>query len=185
MAMPTESLDRRFSDPAALPTPWATSAERLARAEVAWIVTVRPDGRPHSTPVVPVFHDDRMYFHTGRREVKHANLQANPNILVLVGDTEWDRGLDVMFEGTATPITDPEALRRVADLFRTRWDGRWILEPADGRLETLAAPDVEIVVYEVTPTKARGHSKGEPFGQTTYQFRAERSPAPLAQEGIR
>lgn len=184
MTTPTESIEKRYSDPAATATPWPEAAERLARAELAWIVTVRPDGRPHSTPAVPVFHGGRMYFHTGRHEVKHANLQANPNILVLVGDTEWDRGLDVMFEGIARPITDPEALRPVADAFRTRWDGRWILESADGGLESFAAPDVDIVVYEVTPTKARGHAKGEPFGHTVYRFADGEAPTPT-QEGTR
>ncbi len=32
------------------------------------------------------------------------------------------------------------------------------------------APDTQVVVFEVTPSKAYGHAKGDPFGQTNYRF---------------
>lgn len=165
-----ERVDRRYSDPVAEPVPWTDAEARLAGAEVAWIVTVRPDGRPHATPMVPVTWDGKTYFHTGSPEVKYANLQSNPRVLVLAGDTAWDAGLDVCVEGIATPVTDAEVLRRVAALYLQRWDGRWTLEAdAAGALHS-AGHDNEIVVFEVTPVKAFGHSKGEPFGQTNYRF---------------
>jgi nitroimidazol reductase NimA-like FMN-containing flavoprotein (pyridoxamine 5'-phosphate oxidase superfamily) len=165
----SERLDRRYSEAAAEPVPWARAEARLAAAEVAWMVTVRPDARPHATPLVPVFHDGKLYFHTGSNEVKYANLMANPEVLVLAGDTAWDRGLDVAVEGSAVPVTDEALLRRVADRFRDRWDGRWQLEIRGG---AVVAPvvDAELVVFEVTPRKAYGYAKGAPFGQTTYHL---------------
>jgi general stress protein 26 len=153
----TERIDRRYSDQEAEAVPWADAEARLAAAEVAWVVTVRPDGRPHATPMVPVTHDGKVYFQTGSAEVKHANLQANPHVLVLAGDTAWDRGLDVAVEGVAIRLTDDTLLRRLAELYRDRWDGRWQL-------------DIQAVVFEVTPDKAYGHAKGDPFGQTNYRF---------------
>ena len=165
----SERLDRPYSDPKAEAVPWTDAEARLAAAEVAWIVTVRPDGRPHATPVVPVVDDGRVYFHTGSTEVKYANLQANPNVLVLAGDTAWDRGLDVAVQGTAVPVTDDAQLRRLDELYRSRWDGRWELDVQNGAV-TSETPDVQVVVFEVTPSRVCGHSKGDPFGQTNYGF---------------
>jgi uncharacterized pyridoxamine 5'-phosphate oxidase family protein len=165
----TERIDRRYSDGKAEAVPWADATARLAAAEVAWVVTVRSDGRPHATPMVPVVHDGRVYFHTGSTEVKYANLRANPHVLVLAGDTAWDRGLDVAVEGTVAPVTDDALLRRLAELYRGRWDGRWVLDVRDGAV-TSTTPDVQIVMFEVTPGKAYGHAKGDPFGQTNYRF---------------
>ncbi len=69
--------------------------------------------------MVPVIDDGRVYFHTGSTEVKCANIRANPHVLVLAGDTAWDRGLDIAFEGTAVPVTDDALLRRIAELYRS------------------------------------------------------------------
>jgi len=166
----SERLDRRYSDGRAEAVPWTDAEARLAAAEVAWVVTVRPDGRPHATPMVPVVLDGKVYFHTGSTEVKHANLQANPHVLVLAGGTAWDRGLDVTVEGTAAPVTDDALLRRLAELYRGRWDGRWQLDVQDDGSVGHNPHDVQVVVFEVTPAKAYGHAKGDPFGQTNYRF---------------
>ncbi|HEX6684531.1 MAG TPA: pyridoxamine 5'-phosphate oxidase family protein [Candidatus Limnocylindrales bacterium] len=170
----SERIDRRYSDKGAEPVPWAETDARLTAAQVAWIVTVRPDGRPHATPMVPVTHEGKFYFHTGSAEVKYANLLANPHVLVLTGDTAWDRGLDVAFEGTAAPVTDDAVLRRIAELYGSRWDGRWQLDVGDATVHNGAVaartPDVQPVVFEVTPGKAYSYAKGDPFSQTTYRF---------------
>lgn len=169
MTLTSERIDERYSGEHAEPVPWATATARLAAAEVAWIVTVRPDGRPHATPMVPVVDDERVYFTTGRAEVKYANLRANPHVLVLVGDTGWDGGLDVAVEGTADPVHDDAVLHRLVELYRRRWDGRWDLSVHDGVVFG-ARPDLEVVPFEVRPAKAYGYAKGDPFGQTTYRF---------------
>jgi general stress protein 26 len=165
----TERLDRRYSEEKSQAVPWAAAETRLAAAQIAWIVTVRPDGRPHATPMVPVVHDGKVYFHTGRTEVKHANLEANPHVLVLAGDTAWDRGLDVAVAGTAAPVADDALLHRLAELYRERWDGRWQLDVRDGRLAA-RSPGASPVMFEVTPDRAYGHDKGDPFGQTNYRY---------------
>jgi nitroimidazol reductase NimA-like FMN-containing flavoprotein (pyridoxamine 5'-phosphate oxidase superfamily) len=165
----SERIDRRYSDEKAEQVPWADAEAKLAEAEVAWIVTVRSDGRPHATPMVPVLHDGKVYFHTGSAEVKYANLRTNPHVLVLVGDTAWDHGLDVAVEGTAVPVTDDALLRRIADLYRGRWDGRWRLDIQNG-VVAASTPDVQLVVFEVTPGKVYGYAKGDPFSQTTYRL---------------
>jgi hypothetical protein len=62
---PVTELDERFSEAGATPTPWATTREVLENAQLSWVTTVRADGRPHVTPLVPVWLDDAVHFTTG------------------------------------------------------------------------------------------------------------------------
>lgn len=52
MTTPVTALDPRYSDPAAAAITWRETREALEKAELSWISTVRPDGRPHVTPLV-------------------------------------------------------------------------------------------------------------------------------------
>jgi hypothetical protein len=45
---PETELDSRFSSSNATATAWAAAREQLAQAEIYWLSTVRPDGRPMS-----------------------------------------------------------------------------------------------------------------------------------------
>jgi nitroimidazol reductase NimA-like FMN-containing flavoprotein (pyridoxamine 5'-phosphate oxidase superfamily) len=63
--MPVAELDAGFSSPGATPMDWAEGRRQIDEAEVFWLSTVRPDGRPHVTPLLAVWHDDAMYFCTG------------------------------------------------------------------------------------------------------------------------
>src|SRR4051794_20074187 len=67
---PRTTLDTRFSEPGAVATSWEDARRVLERAELFWITTVRHDGRPHVTPLVAVWHDERLYFCTGPSEQK-------------------------------------------------------------------------------------------------------------------
>ena len=44
-----------FSSPNATPTEWSQARDELACAEVYWLSTVRPDGRPHVTPLLGIW----------------------------------------------------------------------------------------------------------------------------------
>lgn len=165
----SERIERFYSAATAEAVDWADAQARLADAQLAWIVTVRPDGRPHATPMVPLVHDGKIYFHTGSNEVKYANLLANPHVLVLVGDTGWDSGLDVSVEGSAKPVTDGGLVERLAELYGERWDGGWQLEVQDGALVP-RVPGIQLVFFEVTLQTARCHAKSAPTSQTTYRF---------------
>ena len=96
----------------ASPTGWDQARQVLETAELFWISTVRADGRPHVTPLVAVWLDEAIYFHTGAEEQKFANLRACPHVVLTTGCNQWDRGLDVVVEGEATPVTDDNLLRR-------------------------------------------------------------------------
>ncbi len=167
---PTTKLDGRYSDETAEAISWRDAQERLVGAEVAWLVTVREDGRPHTTPVVPIWHEDRAYFHTGDTEQKFTNLRTNPHVLVLVGDSRWDGGLDVAVEGVARPVTDHAVLQTIAGQYLRRWDGRWQLTVGDGAFVNPAEEHLRSILFEIVPAKAFAHAKGDPFGQTNYLF---------------
>jgi general stress protein 26 len=167
---PVTELDERFSDAGAKPTPWATTREVLEHAQLSWVTTVRADGRPHVTPLVPVWLDDAVHFTTGPGEQKAVNLAGNPNVVMTTGCSTWDQGLDVMVEGEARRVTDRPALERLAAAWATRWDGQWRFEAVDGGF---AHPDPEVgpvLVFAVEPAKVLAFGKS-PFSHTRYRPR--------------
>ena len=116
----TAELDTRFSAPGATARPWADVLEVLERAEIFWLSTVRPDGRPHVTPLPAVWLDDRLHFATGPREQKAWNLARNPQCALTTGTDRAQTGLDVVTEGRAERVTDDDLLHRLADRWRTK-----------------------------------------------------------------
>jgi nitroimidazol reductase NimA-like FMN-containing flavoprotein (pyridoxamine 5'-phosphate oxidase superfamily) len=63
---PATSLDARYSEENAKPTPWPDAVTHLERAGLFWVSSVRADGRPHVTPVVAVWMDGALYFSSGQ-----------------------------------------------------------------------------------------------------------------------
>jgi nitroimidazol reductase NimA-like FMN-containing flavoprotein (pyridoxamine 5'-phosphate oxidase superfamily) len=168
MSTPVTTVDRRYSDPAAEAASWEDTLRTLESAELFWISTVRPDGRPHVTPLVAVWADDAIHFHTGAEEQKFANLQANPHVVLTTGCNQWNQGLDVVIEGAAVPVTDDDTLRRLATAWSAKWDGRWRLTVQDGGFRS--AGDWPSQVFSVRPAKIYAHAKGDPFGATCHRF---------------
>jgi hypothetical protein len=173
MTEPLTTLDPRYSDPAAAPTTWAATRAALEAAQLAWLVTLRRDGRPHTTPVVPVWVDDGMHFTTGAAEQKGVNLRADDRVLLQVGALDWEGGLDVVVEGRASIATDPAVLARLAAAWVSRWDGRWAYEARGGRLYHPAGPEhpegFEVLTYSVRPDRVLAFAEGK-FGHTLHRF---------------
>ena len=74
----TGRLDQRFSEETAGAATWPETEGLLEAAELYWITTVRSDGRPHTTPLVGVWHDDAFWFCTGRRSRSTATSASPP-----------------------------------------------------------------------------------------------------------
>jgi general stress protein 26 len=166
MSEPITTLDARFSDPNAAATSWDDTVRVLEAAQLFWITTVRADGRPHMSPLVAVWLDGSIHFTTGEAEQKAANLRSNPHTILTTGCNDWDRGLDVVIEGDAVLVTDDRTLQRLADAWRTKWDGRWQFEVRGGSFHHEAG---EALVFAVEPTKVLAFGKG-PFSHTRHQF---------------
>ena len=100
-AEPVTKLDGRYSSEGATQTEWTEARRCLQEAEVFWISTVRPDGRPHVTPLISVWLDGALYFCTGASERKAKNLEQNPHCILTTGCNALNEGLDLVVEGDA------------------------------------------------------------------------------------
>jgi nitroimidazol reductase NimA-like FMN-containing flavoprotein (pyridoxamine 5'-phosphate oxidase superfamily) len=171
---PTAELDARFSSAAAAPTDWEVARERLMDARVYWLSTVRPDGRPHVTPLLSVWLDGALYFCTGPDERKARNLAHNPHCILTTGCNALDEGLDLVVEGEATRVSDDARLRRIAEEYVAKYGSDWRFSVRDGAFhhdpESLRGDDPgRALVYEVAPATVFGFGKGE-FSQTRWRF---------------
>lgn len=167
MTTPTAELDPRFSDPDAAPTGWDQARRALEDAPLAWLTTVRADGRPHVTPLVAVWLDGALHFCTGADEQKAVNLRANAEVALTTGCNRWEEGLDLVVEGRAERVADADALARLADAWRRKWDGRWHFEVGDGGF--VHADGGTALVFAVAPAKVHAFGKGT-FSHTRHRF---------------
>jgi hypothetical protein len=64
--------------------PWDWAERILVAAMRYWLATTRVDGRPHLMPLWGVWHGGALWFSTGNRSVKAANLAVRPTCAVSV-----------------------------------------------------------------------------------------------------
>ena len=89
---PETTVHPNFGGADAVAMPWATVGEQLESAEIAWLTTVRPDGRPHVTPLLFIWRDGALYFCTGAEERKARNLAQNAHCVLATGCNALKRG---------------------------------------------------------------------------------------------
>lgn len=162
-----------YSHPDATPTPWEVGREQIVAAETFWLSTVRPDGRPHVTPLIAVWYGDAIWFTTGPKERKAKNLGNNASCILTTGRSELvEGGLDVVLEGAAEQVTEGAELQPIAEAFAAKygtetWDfavhfGAFSHRDAGGRA----------LVFRVRPARGLGFRKGRISSQTTWRFPA-------------
>jgi nitroimidazol reductase NimA-like FMN-containing flavoprotein (pyridoxamine 5'-phosphate oxidase superfamily) len=173
--MTTGRIDPRYGDASATAPPWHDIERLLTDAQLYWIITVRTDGRPHAVPLVGVWHDGAFAFCTGPTEQKHRNLQSNARVAVTTGGTGangWDRGKDVVVEGTAIRVTNAEALQVLADAWFGKYGEDWKFEVRGQEFVELShsggSTGGGAWVYRVATAKVIAF--GDAHGQTTYRF---------------
>jgi Pyridoxamine 5'-phosphate oxidase len=105
---------------------WADAVARLESARNYWVVTARPDGRPHAMPVWGLWLEGAVVFSTNPASRKGRNLAANPELVV-----HLESGDDaVILEGSAETVTDQDVLRRFSDAYFDKYG--WRVEPGPG-----------------------------------------------------
>jgi nitroimidazol reductase NimA-like FMN-containing flavoprotein (pyridoxamine 5'-phosphate oxidase superfamily) len=170
---PVANLDSDFSSPGATALPWKDAEQQLQKAEVFWVSTVRPEGRPHVVPLIAVWLDGALYFITGEGERKAKNLAKNAQVVITTGCNALSEGLDIVLEGEAVVVSEDAKLRRIADAYAAKYGEGWRLP--------IGAPEAGILAVEVTPTKAFGFGRNEArpswgpppaggFSQTRWRF---------------
>lgn len=129
--------------------------------------TTRPDGRPHSARVGAVWHDGDIYFTSNLETRKSRNLAENPHAAIA---TQLP-GIDLVLEGKATPVSDPETLEALAAIYR---DGGWPAEVAgDALTAPYSAPSAGPPpwrLYRLVIDTASGVATAEPYGATRWDF---------------
>src|SRR3954464_1112666 len=173
--MTTGEIDPRYGDASATAPPWAAIDKLLTHAQLYWITTVSTDGRPHAVPLVGVWQDGAFAFCTGTDEQKPRNLDGNPHVAVTTGSAGqngWGSGKDVVVEGTAGRVTDPEALRALAAAWFAKYGEDWHFEVRGEEFFELshsgAGGGGGAWVYQVRPAKVLVF--GDAHGQTRYRF---------------
>ena len=166
MTTPRTDLHPDYSDPAAAAVGWDEGRARLEDAPLYWISTVRPDGRPHVTPLIGVWVEGAFHVTTGAHERKALNIAANPHCVVTTGTNALHGGLDVVVEGDAVRLTDDAALGRVAEAYVAKYGEEWRFTVKDGVFVHEAG---EALVFRIAPRTVFGFGK-DPYSQTRWRF---------------
>jgi hypothetical protein len=134
-----------------------------------WLTTINEDGSPHVTSVGALWHADAFWFQTGERTRKARNVAREARCSMSVAT----RGLDVVVEGEAHRVTDPEKVSVAAALWAQggwpcRVDESGTAITADFNAPSTGPPPW--FVYELVPRGATAVSSVEPYGSTRWQF---------------
>jgi len=168
-------LAPQFSSPEARPGAWAEARRLLEQAELYWLSTVRPDGRPHVTPLIAVWLDEALYFCTGPDERKAKNLARNPHVVTTTGCNTLHERLDIVLDGDAVHVRDEGKLQRVADAYLSKYGEEWRFTVRNGAFYhgsgSLRETDTgDALLYEIRPKTVFGFGKGDPYSQTRWRF---------------
>jgi nitroimidazol reductase NimA-like FMN-containing flavoprotein (pyridoxamine 5'-phosphate oxidase superfamily) len=108
--------------------PWRRVRQSLATSHLYWVVTVRPDGRPHAMPVEGVWLEGSLYFGAGSETRRGRNLALNPHIIIHLDSSRQA----IILEGRAEPIDDPVVLARLTDAWEAKYGYRSDLDEQTG-----------------------------------------------------
>ena len=137
-------------------------------ARTTWLATINDDGSAHLTAVGALWVDGRFWFQTGdTRKGRNLARDTRCSIAISVQDA------DVVVEGDAVRVTEPEALTRVTKAWA---DDGWPAEPdpsGSGITAPFDAPSQGPPpwnVYRLQPCSATVVSSAEPGGLTRFVF---------------
>jgi general stress protein 26 len=166
MTEPVVELDARYGAAEATPVPWTEAQRLLESAELYWISTVRPDGRPHVTPLLAVWRAGALHVCTGADERKARNIATNPQVTVTTGRNDRKGGTDLVLEGAVQRVTERGELTALAAAWEAKYGSEWHFDVVDGGF---AGAGGVALVYRIEPATIFAFGK-EPYSQTRYHF---------------
>jgi len=115
--------------------------ERVSR-----VATAGPGGMPHVVPVCHVVADGRIYFASGAEGRKVMNIEANPQVAVVVDlyAEAWPHLKGVMVQGRAVLIARGPRFRKIRSLLYAKYPQY----PDEAALD-----ESDSVIVEVTPVR--------------------------------
>jgi general stress protein 26 len=169
---PVAEHDARYGEEGAGPPEWSRVRDRMARAGVAWFTTTRPEGGPHITPLVFVWHEGAPWMCTGPGEQKARNIAADPRCALLTGTDELHEGIDVVVEGTAVRETETATLEAVAAAFLAKYGEEWHFGVAG---DAFTHGPGRAHVFRIAPGVAYSFGKS-PYTHTRWRFSQHSTP---------
>lgn len=160
---------------------WADVERRLGRditqapgtggpdRHTCWLTTLNADGSPHVTGIGAEWLDGTFWFETGGTTRKGRNLARDPRCALSLATHEFD----LVLEGTAERVTDPETVARLAAVWA---EGGWparVDESGTALTAEFSAPSAgkpPWFVYRITPTAATALATVEPGGATRWTW---------------
>jgi hypothetical protein len=134
-----------------------------------WLATINQDGSPHQTGVGAMWTDGTFWFETGASSRKGRNLTRNPRCSLSLATDEFD----LTVAGEAHPVTDPDTVARMAELWASDgWPCR-VDESGTALTADYSAPSAgppPWFVYRLTIGAATALSVVEPGGATRWDF---------------
>ena len=134
----------------------------------AWLATIDADGRPHVTGVGAMWHEGTFWFETGETTRKGRNLARDPRCTLSFATHEFD----LVIEGEAHIVTDPDVVADLAALWAVDWpcrvDESGVALTADFSAPSAGPPPWR--VYRLTPRRATALLTVEPGGATRWTF---------------
>jgi hypothetical protein len=134
-----------------------------------WLATINADGSPHMTGIGASWIDGSFWFQTGERTRKSRNLARDPRCALSVAVHDFD----LVLEGTASKITDPETVAAMAALWASEgWPAR-VDDTGHALTADYSAPSAgppPWFVYCLTARKATAVATIAPGGATLWRF---------------
>jgi PPOX class probable F420-dependent enzyme len=127
----------------------------LGEANVAVISTVDRKGRPHATPVWYLYDDGEFRISVGRGSQKHRNLEANPEMSLVV-DSRPMPYYAVMMQGTAEfgpELSDENRLTLAVRYLGDELGKRYAESMRDGDSVTIHFRPRKIIEYDPLGTR--------------------------------
>jgi hypothetical protein len=152
--------------------PWSRPHDALERhpvtANTTWFLgTVGTDRRPHAAGVGALWDEGDIFFTSGPGTRKSEHLATNPDCSISVQLP----GIDLVFEGKATRVTDTPTLERLASRYR---EGGWeATVESEGFTAPYSAPSAGPPpwhLYRFTIDRVFGVAGEEPHGATRWRF---------------
>lgn len=155
--------------------PWSRPRDLLAdnagSDRTFFLGTVGPDGRPHAAGVGAIWFDGDMVIVSGPATRKSRDMEARPGCTLSVKL----EGMDMVLEGDAARVTDPETLAAAAGIYRELgWPARVDGDAFTAPYSAPSAGPPPWDVYRFTIKTAYGVAAAEPGGATRWDFDAER-----------
>jgi hypothetical protein len=133
-----------------------------------WLATVNEDGSPHVNGIGVRWVDGTFWFETGEHSRKGRNLARDPRCSLSLATHEFD----LVVEGEAHKVVDPEIVRELAAQWADEWpcrvDESGIALTADFSAPSAGPPPWH--VYRLTPVTATALATVEPGGATRWRF---------------